>query len=351
MDHKSLQAVKMKDFNQNLALPIFVVGAPRSGTSLTAKILGSHAAIFYAGESNYFEDIWTRRNEIGSLEQEISLLIAVERVLNLYERFDFAHVQKLVDTLITPEKLISRVNNIGRNYGSLYLSFISLLAESQGKTNFCDCTPKHLYYLDTIFSYFPNAKVIGCVRDPRDFLSSYKHYWNITLSKEKNRVRTLYNPIITSILWRSSINALISYSNSEWADKIILLKYEDLVAHPKTEVIRICNFLEIDFTAELLQIAEHNSSFGSQASGIFTSSVGRWRSSLTSEEIWFSQTISKSESNSFGYKPEEVSPSYVLILRTLLKAPLALINALRINTSRRGPVLIYLLRRVYRALN
>ena len=341
----------MKDSYQNLASPIFVVGAPRSGTSLTAKILGSHAAIFYAGESNYFEDIWTRRNEIGSLEKETSRLKAVERVLNLYERFDFEHLQKLVDTLITPEKLISRVNNTGQNYGSLYSSFMSLLAESQGTTNFCDCTPKHLFYLNTIFSYFPYAKVIGCVRDPRDFLSSYKHYWNITLPKEKNRVRTLYNPIITSMLWRTSINSLISYSNSEWADKIILLKYEDLVNHPKTEVIRICDFLEIEFTAELLQIAEHNSSFGSEASGIFSTSVGRWRSNLTSEEIWFAQTITKSVSNTFGYKPEEVSPTFILILRTLLKTPLAFFNALRINASRRGPVLIYLLRRVSRALN
>jgi len=341
----------MKDSYQNLASPVFVVGAPRSGTSLTAKIIGFHPAIFYAGESNYFEDIWTRRNEIGSLEEETSLLKAIERLLNLYERFDFAHLQKLVDTIITPEKLIARLDDVGMNYGSLYLSFVSLLAESQGKTNFCDCTPKHLYYLDTIFSYFPNAKVIGCVRDPRDFLSSYKHYWNITLPKEKNRVRTLYNPIITSMLWRTSINSLISYSKLEWADKLILLKYEDLVNHPKTEVIRICNFLEIEFTADLLQIAEHNSSFGSKASGIFTTSVGRWRSSLTSEEIWFAQTITKSVSNTFGYKPEEVSPSYGLILRILLKAPLAFINALRINASRRGPVLIYLLRRFSRALN
>jgi len=51
---------------KNNTNPIFVVGTPRSGTILTAKILGRHSHIFMPGETHFFDDIYSRRIELGN---------------------------------------------------------------------------------------------------------------------------------------------------------------------------------------------------------------------------------------------------------------------------------------------
>ena len=328
------------------ASPIFVVGAPRTGTTLVGRILGRHRAIFSPGESHYFEDIWTRRREWGKLEKDADISAVVPRVLTLFGRFAFPGSQGRVNAVITGQALISRTRTLGGGYRALYLAFMSMLAESEGKTRFCDDTPKHLYYLHTIFDLFPNAKVIGTVRDPRDFLCSYKNYWRATPPGERARVKALYHPVITSLLWRSSSNLLLKHARQCCQGRVLLVPYERLVEQPKEEVSRICDFLAIDYSDELIQVETHNSSFEKSSTGVFTTSVGRWRTCLGVEETWCAQTLTMKNMLALGYEIETVNPSKKALLLSLMTAPLAFVRALRVNTHRRGPLLGYVLRRL-----
>lgn len=325
---------------------IFIVGAPRSGTTLVGRILALHPDIFSPGESHYFEDIWSRRDEIGDLEDQISLDKAVTRCLTLYGRFDFPGTQQLIEKNINKTSLIQRVDLCGRNYAGLYYALMSLLAEHFSKQRICDDTPKNLFYLDTINMFFPQAKVIGCLRDPRDFLSSYKHYWKATPTYEMDRMKALYHPILTSILWRSSATSLLKYLDLWNDNKLLLIHYEDLVEAPITEIRRLCNFLEIDYHDEMMMINQHNSSFKPEGEGIYTSSIRRWPKSLDLQEIWLIQKITKNQMSKFNYQIEKSRPSILKLLKILISTPFSLLNALRINTQRRGPWKEYLIRRV-----
>ena len=64
-----------KSFSRLDAAPIFVLGMPRSGTTLTAKILGRHQKIFALapGETHYFHDVWSRRRELDDLQDDKNL--------------------------------------------------------------------------------------------------------------------------------------------------------------------------------------------------------------------------------------------------------------------------------------
>lgn len=53
---------KEKMTKQSVA-PIFVFGIPRSGTTLTAMIIGRHSRLFMSGETHYIDDIYSRRKE------------------------------------------------------------------------------------------------------------------------------------------------------------------------------------------------------------------------------------------------------------------------------------------------
>lgn len=327
--------------------PMFVVGAPRSGTTLIANILARHPQIFAPapGETHYFHDIWTRRKVLGTLEDEMGLSQAADQLLTIFDRWDNPKAQKIVNTTITKDALLNRAHSLGKGYGALYYAFTSILAESVGKKYYCDDTPKHLFYLHTIFDHFPHAKVIGCMRDPRDFLASYKHYWRKVL--DSSRIKELYHPMITSLLWQGSSNILLSHSNKCCRDRLIIVRYESLVQQPKAEVDRICHFLGFECSDNMLSIESHNSSFEDPTShGIFTTSMGRWETVLSPEEIWCVQTLNRGNMRALHYEPKAVNPSKKDLLFTFLGTPVAFAKAIKANSAKTGPLVQYVLRRL-----
>ncbi len=325
--------------------PVFVIGAPRSGTTLTGKILGRHSTIYSPGESHFFEDIWTRQKQFGQLQSNTQISDAVEQLTTLFGRYNFPETQALVDNIVSANQVINDVQYQGGGYAALYQSFMAPLAKHTQKSRVCDDTPKHLFYVDNIFQLFPKAKVIACVRDPRDFLCSYKYYWR--KSTESDRVKALYHPILTSLLWRTSAKVLLNCIERYDPDRFLWIRYEDLVQSPQETVQRLCTFVNIDFSEQLFAIDSHNSSFGNpnNEAGIFTSSVGRWQNELSSEEIWWVQRLAKSQMGKLGYELHQSSPSPTALVASGIKLPFALQRALRANQHKRGPLAQYLWRR------
>lgn len=325
--------------------PVFVVGAPRSGTTLTARILDLHPEIYSPGESHFFEDVWSRRDEIGSLQLPAARSAAVERMTSLFGRFNFPETQNLVDQLLEQGQLQQELAQCD-DYRSLYTVMLGRLTQLQGKLRFCDDTPKHLYHLTDILHLFPQAKIIVSIRDPRDFLCSYKNYWR--RSRDSARVKALYHPIITSLLWRSSVALALKSLKQYSSEQIYLLTYEQLVENPEQQIQQLCSFLEIVYSPKLLQVAAQNSSFGEdgvQSPGIFRTSIGRWRACLDPVEIWWAQTLTGALMKELRYESEDVPLQPLQIIAVLLAMPLALLNALQANAHKRGPLLQYLSKR------
>src|SRR6185312_11289690 len=92
---------------------------------------------------------------------------------------------------------------------------------------------------------FPDARVVACIRDPRDFLVSYRDKW--TISAEGARLRRLYHPVLTSYLWKASARAILD-GQSRFGSAIHLLRYEDLVGEPDSHLRQLCAFIGEDST-------------------------------------------------------------------------------------------------------
>jgi hypothetical protein len=331
--------------NASPKAPIFVVGAPRSGTTLIAKILGNHRDVFRPGETHYFEDIWARRKGMGKLDIA-ELSHALDRLLTAFDRYGSPGTQDLVRAVISKELLIDRVYSLGGSYGAIYYAFMSMLAESVGKTRFCDDTPRHLFYLHTIFDFYPEARVVGCIRDPRDFLCSYKHVWKVGPPTERAQFKALYHPVFTSLLWRSSANLLLKHSRQCCNGRIILVRYETLVEQPQEEVRRVCDFLGLDYTDVLTQVEPPNSSFEQSSSGIYSASIGRWYECLSQEETWWVQTLAGSAMHKCGYEAEATSLPKRALFVTSVTTPLAFVKYLRIHSNKRGSLIGFVMRRL-----
>lgn len=116
--------------------PIFIVGLPRSGTSLVEEILAAHPRVHALGE----------RTDIGLLARDLPQL--TRRKIHFPEGV----------AQLSPLECVS----LGRHY----MNAIGQMPE--GKIRFTDKAPGNFLFLDLISRLFPNAKIIHCVRDLRD---------------------------------------------------------------------------------------------------------------------------------------------------------------------------------------
>jgi hypothetical protein len=205
--------------------------------------------------------------------------------------------------------------------------------------------PRDIFNIDKIVNWFPDAKIIVCVRDLRGFLLSYKGKWRITAEDDIERLRKIYHPVITSFLWKASTRLIPVIKHKIIPKNLLVMRYEDLVKDTEQTVRKMCEVVEEDFEPQMLSIKGHNSSHPTHEEGIFSTSVERWKSQLSAEEIAIPQYIARRELEELGYERISTSVSPVKVAGIYLSTPYTLVAGLYANRKKRGPLLSYLMRR------
>ena len=322
--------------------PVFVVGPPRSGTTLTARLLGGLPQLFMPGETHFLEDIYRRHEEPGDGSEPLPDILA--RLRTLYGRFDELEDQRRVDGLYESGALARALSGC-RTLREIFDAFMRLQAASAGKRRWGNQVPRDVFELDTIFGMFADARVIACIRDPRDFLVSYRDKWTIASDGDRPRLRRLYHPVLTSYLWKASARAILA-GKSRFEHAVHVMRYEDLVAEPAERLRQLCSFIGEEFQPRLLDTQFSNSSTGERLSGISSRSAGRWRVDLPLEDAYFAQKICGPVMEKFGYTRVKLRPDPLKAARLALIAPARTIGALAANRSTRGSTFRYLARRI-----
>lgn len=327
--------------------PIFVVGTPRSGTTLMAKVLGRHSRLFMPGETHFFDDVYAHRESLGDLAHAEARNKVAARLADHYERYWETPDQERVDRIMReqPEAWVNWRDGM-RNYRDALSGFMEMQMALEAKARWGNNAPRDIFNIDEILAFYPQAKFVVCVRDPRDFLLSYKGKWTVTGDEHVERLRKLYHPVITSLLWKSSMRQLACIKKKVPAGNWIIARYEDMVKAPEDTVRCICAVLEENFEPHMLAVEESNSSTGQQQKGIFATSVQRWRSELTPAEIAVAQRLTQGEMQELGYQKEAIKSPMLGVAGAYLGAPFAFVRAMRANADMRGPLIPYLVRRV-----
>jgi hypothetical protein len=121
-------------------------------------------------------------------------------------------------------------------------SWASLLgeAEASGKAHFVEKTPRHIYKLDLMRSLVPESRMILTVRDGRDVAASFiKRFGSAEVGVERW--------LTESALVRDALQG----------KDTTLIRYEDLLARPASELERLSKFAGIPFSASMLAYHEH----------------------------------------------------------------------------------------------
>ncbi len=323
--------------------PIFIVGTPRSGTTLTANILDRHPRIFMKGENHFFETIYSKNYDLEKEEIKESV---IDSLLNIYGKSNQSEDQERVGQLFSDPENMRRLRNSAVDPMALFRTFMDIQKEAAGMMRWGNNTPKDLFFINDIVKHFPDARILVCVRDPRDFILSYKNRWKVTTAGHASRLRSLYHPILTSLLWKSSMKKISKLEQIVPSENYMVICYEDLVQQPEQVIRKVCGVIGEEYDSQMLQIDSHNSSDRISSRGIFSTSVGKWRKNLESDEIYVAQVITARELKKFGYKLEKTDANISEIIKIILCFPLAVYAALNANKEMRGPLIQYLVRRL-----
>lgn len=326
--------------------PIFIVGPPRCGTTLAARILGLHSRIFMPGETHFFHDVYANRAALGDPATDAGIARIVGRLGTLYGRYNEPDDQARIDRLFADPGAVRSFYGSCGDYGAVMSRFMALQTQDAGKARWGNHAPKDLFHVDDILRFYPRAMIVVCVRDLRDFLSSYRDKWRATTQDHVERIRSLYHPVLTTLLWKASVRQAQRLRDKVPRESLVVVKYEELVCDTEHVVRDLCARIGERFEPRMLEVSSHNSSSAATVAGIFTSSVGRWEGALSNEEVYLAQRIAGREMEALGYAPKRVGANTAKVALVAATTPAAALRALNANRALRGPLLPYLWRRV-----
>jgi len=190
----------------------------------------------------------------------------------------------------------------------LFQRVMSYLGESCAASYVTDQTPRNIIYASDLLAQLPDLRVIQLVRDPRAVLFSQKQRWRKHWRGDRSiplwnalRVWVNYHPIIMSRLWnRAALCGLQLMGNP----RFMLVKYEDVVADPQKQIRILCDFLNLEFIPDMLNIEAKGSShvsFSGKHHGVSAESIDLWKEGLSLTEIKVCETFSGELMSQLGY--------------------------------------------------
>ncbi len=299
--------------------PIFIVGYLHSGTTLLRNIFKDHPAIFTGdGETRFFDYLpMIRRNFPDLADDQILrdyLFYLVRIIRTNYGKVhieqdgassvsfaDFGLSQAASDTLFTAAQA-------QRHHAKLFALVSDALCVANGKTRWLEKTPTHLFHIEAILQAVPTARFVAIVRDPRDVLASKRsrqaEEWveQATVARrDVKKIQAGFDPLWDALAWRAAVNA-VQAAQVQHPEQVLAIRYEDLVTDQAATVKRICTFVDLPYSAEMLDVVWANSTTQQQGRrGMSAASVGKWQKKLTPAMVALAQMVAKKEMQTLRY--------------------------------------------------
>lgn len=306
---------------------VFVVGCNRTGTSLLRQILNQSEQLCLAAETHFL-----RRLALVGADRALARLgdlrddASVQRLAAfIYANNRAWHVSywEWLKRRMSQDEFARRLRATDRTERGVFALLMQIYAEQARGDAAPDLilgekTPTHLYYVPTLLEWFPRAKVLHTIRDPRAVIVSKLKKVN---EKPRDGLEKKYTALPPWLLAPLTDPLEIAHTSRAWLDAARLhtvyerrypdayrlVRFEDLVGDPEREISRICEFVGIPFERRMMDdVHVVASSFQSKhrgSAGIDQAALERWRGhSHPLVNAGFS-ILGRAQLKRFGYTP------------------------------------------------
>lgn len=220
------------------AAPLFIVGVPRSGTTLLTSYLVSHPNIESGAETQFFNKI---RQDEDALEYALQEKNWPEAAYDLMkEKLTLSGVSVLDLYRKDRESIILYLSSRKPSLGAMLESIVTRNSDTSYPRRWLEKTPNHINHLDEIRTYFPSAKILLIIRDPRDSAASIaKLPW-----APKS---TLANALLVEN-WLSN-----TYKGFEENSNCLTVSYERLITNTEDELKKVFSFIGEEYSSSILE--------------------------------------------------------------------------------------------------
>jgi len=220
--------------NQTILKRVFLFGCPRSGTTLLQSLVAANSSIASFPESHFYEALFSRRRLLSAFG------FSSRRVRSRWNLFleEIGHPEL---KLMLPKYAI-----LPRQYSNAFVKLLDRLTLEQGKSIWLEKTPGHLNFIDQIEELVKDIRFVHILRNGGDNIASlfemvtnYPETWG------------RWNGSIDECIqrWIIATRTSLRYFNKE---NHHLVRYEQLVANPKSVLIDLCEFIGVQFEEKMM---------------------------------------------------------------------------------------------------
>jgi hypothetical protein len=240
--------------------PVFIGGMFKSGTSLLRAMLGRHSHLFAGLETQ-----WLAQDLQVSPEARRAWL----KRLAIFFDVTYTALEQAVGDAIAAETCLERI--------------MDFLARREGKSRWVEKTPYNARHIGRILSFWPSAKVLHVVRDPRDVYASM-----VEIGKWSE-------PEIFAGHWRNTVGAARDWLGAQGGAHAAYheLRYERLVLTPEATMREVVAFLGEAWEAGVARFDGRPQDFErvQRATGKLSSTLKRLAMPLTDSRIFIWRSL------------------------------------------------------------
>ena len=215
----------------SLDRPVFVVGPPRSGTTVVRVMLDRHSQLHVLNETHLF-DVWVPRHP-G--------LVTGDR--GAFDRYwaEFTATPGFRDLELPADAVSAELDRWQRwDAAAVLRALLTCAAVGRGVPRAGEKTPDHARYLPELLAACPDARIVYVLRDPRAVVAS-------ELALDRDWASD--DPEVAAERWARCVAPWLAWRDDR---RVVTVRYEQLVREPRTVLTAVCAHVGLAFEPQLL---------------------------------------------------------------------------------------------------
>ncbi len=283
---------------------IFIMSSERSGSNLLRQIIGMHTEMIAPTAIHFTTNLakWFPfyQSKTGLADKQLirdMLDLAAAHIAPWHYSIKIDRVRDAIEQY---------------NFWGVFIALYDTLADMQAKSGWI-CKDNALFdFASEILNFYPDSKFIYLVRDGRDVALSFR--------KMPTGPKTIYD---AASLWTTEQQACLRVATMH-PQAVRIVRYEDLLRHPTSQVKSICEFAELQYSDQML--TSLSDPLGMSKRSIFwknlnkqlmTENYGKWRKMMKRRDVRYYQSVLNGETKGIlkllGYDVVGIDLSFLRI--------------------------------------